>query len=107
MYLHTLSKSLTHPMEAAKRLFDEKCISETALKEIERLNGSLDEKNTALLSSIHTEISSDPKKLKGLASVLAKFEETKFLSDRIISDNGERLSTYISELLYCCVCLFS
>ena len=42
-----------------------------------------------LLSAIHTAISSDHNKLKVLATILSKFEETKQLSERIISEYSE------------------
>lgn len=92
MYFDALSNTLMHPLEVAKRLFDDKCISEAEFNKINWLEGSLDEKNLALLSTLRTAISSDNMKLKRLALVLSEFEETKLLSDRIISDNGEKLS---------------
>ena len=70
-------------------LFSERCISEATLDEMEILKRSLDEKKTTLLSAIHTAISSDHKKLKVLATVLSKFEETRGLSERIISEYGK------------------
>ena len=76
MYFDALSKSLMHPLEVAKRLFDEKCISEAEFNKIDRLEGLLDEKNLTLLSTLRTAISFDNVKLKGLALVLSEFEET-------------------------------
>ena len=67
-------------------LFSDRCISEETLDEMETLEKSLDYKKTTLLSAIHTAISSDHKKLKVLATVLSKFEETQGLSERIISE---------------------
>ena len=89
MYFNELSETLMHPLEMAKLLCDEKCISEAELNEIKRQEGSFLERNTALLSTIRTAISLDHTKLKGLASVLSKFEETKMLAERIISDNSK------------------
>ena len=81
MYFDALSKSLIHLLEVA--------ISEAEFNKIDRLEGSLDEKNLALLSTLRTAISFDNIKLKGLALVLSEFEERKLLSDTIISDIDE------------------
>ena len=70
-------------------LFSERCISEETLDEMETSEESLDYKITTLLSAIHAAISSDHKKLKDLATVLSKFEETQGLSERIISEYGK------------------
>ena len=56
---------------------------------METLKGTLDEKKTTLLSAILTAISSDHKKLRVLATVLSKFEETQGLSERIVSEYGK------------------
>ena len=85
--IDTLSQSLINPVKVSQLLFSERCISEETLDKMETLEGSLDEKKTTLLSAIHTAISSDHKKLKVLATVLSKFEETQGLSERIISDD--------------------
>ena len=89
-YIDTLSQCLTNPVKVSQLLFSEKYISEATLDEMETLERSLDEKKTTLLSAIHTAISSDHKKLKVLTTVLSKFEETKMLSERIISEYGKR-----------------
>ena len=86
----TLSQCLINPVKVSQLLFSERCISEETLDKMESLQGSPDEKNTTLLSAIHTAILSDRKKLKILATVLSKFEETKMLSQRIISEYGKR-----------------
>ena len=88
--IDTLSQSLINPVKVSQLLFSERCISEETLHKMETLEGSLDEKKTTLLSAIHTAISSDHKKLKVLATVLSKFEETQGLSERIISEYGMR-----------------
>ena len=54
---------------------------------------SLVDKKTTLLSAVHTTISLDHKKLKVIAIVLSTFEETKNLSEKIISEYGERRIT--------------
>ena len=86
----TLSQCLINPVKVSQLLFSERCISEETLDKIESLQGSPDEKKTTLLSAIHTAISSDHKKLKILAKVLSNFEETKMVSQRIISKYGKR-----------------
>ena len=88
-HIDTLSQSLINPVKVSQLLFSERCISEETLDEMEILERSLDEKKTTLLSAIHTAISSDCKKLKVLATVLSKFEETQSLSERIISEYGK------------------
>ena len=84
-----MSQCLINPVKASQLLFSEKCINEETLDKIETLEGLVDEKKTTLLSAIHMAISSDHKKLKVLATVLSKFEETKQLSERIISEYGK------------------
>ena len=86
----TLSQCLINPVKVSQLLFSERCISEETLDKMESLQGSPDEKKTTLLSAIHTVISSDHKKLKMLATVLSKFEETKTLSEKIISEYSKR-----------------
>ena len=85
----TLSQCLINPVKVSQLLFSERFINEETLDKMESVKGSLDEKKTTLLSAIHTTISSDHKKLKVLATVLSKFEETKMLSERIISEYGK------------------
>ena len=87
-YIDELSKFLTVPVKVSQLLYSERCINEITLDEMETLEGRLDEKMTTLLSAIHIEVSSDHKKLKALATVLSKFEETKDLSKRIINEYG-------------------
>ena len=86
----TLSQCLINPVKVSQLLFSERCIDEETLDKMESLQGLVDEKKTTLLSAIHTAISSDHKKLKVLATVLSMFEETKMLSERIISEYGKR-----------------
>ena len=88
IYIDELSKCHIDPVKVSQLLYSGKCISEVTLDEMETLEDGLDEKKTTLLSAIHVEVSSDYKKLKVLATVLSKFEETKMLSQRIISEYG-------------------
>ena len=90
-HFDTLLHSLINPVKISQLLFSENCISETTLDDMETLEISLDEKKIALLSAIHTAISSDHKMLKVLATVLSKFEETKHLSDNLIREYGNML----------------
>ena len=90
----TLSQCLIDPVKVSQFLFSERCITEDTLDKMEKLEGSLDEKKTTLLCAIHTAISSDCKKLKVLATVLSKFEETKMLSKNIISEYGKNFIHY-------------
>ena len=86
----TLSQSLIKPVKVSQLLFSERCISEATLDHLETIEGSLDEKRTTLLSGLHTAVSSDHKMLKVLATILSKFEETKMLSEKIISEYSEK-----------------
>ena len=88
-HIDTLSQSLINPVKVSQFLFSERCISEETLDKMETSEESLDYKKTTLLSAIHTAVSSDHKKLKDLATVLSKFEETQGLSERIISEYGK------------------
>ena len=89
-FIEEMSQSQINPVKVSQLLFRERFISEETLDEMESLKGSPDEKKTTLLSAIHTTISLDYKKLKVLATVLSKFEETKYLSEKIISEYGKR-----------------
>ena len=67
---------------------------------METLEGSLNEKKTCLLSAIHTAISSDQKKLKVLATVMSKFEETKMLFEKMINEYGKRHTNLLYNSLF-------
>ena len=86
----TLSQCLINPVKVSQFLFSERCINEETLDVMETMEGILDEKKTTLLSALLTAVSSDPNKLKMLGKILSKFEETKVLSERIISEHSER-----------------
>ena len=90
IYIDELSKCHIDPVKMSQLLYSERCVSEVTLDEIETLNSTLDDKKTTLLSAIQTSVSSDHKKVNALATVLSKFKETKFLSDQIISEYGEK-----------------
>ena len=89
-FIREISQSQINPVKVSQLLFSERCINEDTLNKMESLQGTPDEKKTTLLSAIHIAISSDRKKLKMLTTVLSKFEETKTLSERIISEYGKR-----------------
>ena len=89
-FIGEMSQCLINPVKVSQLLYSERCVSEETLDKMESLQGSQDEKKTTLLSAIHTAISSDHMKLKVLATVLSKFKEMKTLSERIISEYGER-----------------
>ena len=88
-YHMVLSQCLINPVKMSQVLFSERCISEETLDKMETLEGPFNEKKTSLLSAIHTAVSSDHKKLKPLATVLSKFEETQGLAERIINEYGK------------------
>ena len=89
-FIEEISQCLINPVKVSQLLFSERCINEETLDKMESLQGLVDEKKTTLLSAIHAAISSDHKKLIVLATVLSKFEETKMLSERIISEYSKR-----------------
>ena len=89
-FIGEMSLCPINPVRVSQLLFSERCISKETLDKMESLKGTLDEKKTTLLFAIHTAISSDHTKLKMLATVLSKFEETKMLSQKIISEYGKR-----------------
>ena len=93
-FIGEISQSLINPVKVSQLLFSEKCINEEILDKMESLQSSADEKKTTLLSAIHTAISTDCKKLKVLATVLSKFEETILLSETIISEYGNNSIHY-------------
>ena len=93
-FIREISQCLINPVKVSQLLFSEKCISEETLDKMESLKGSPDEKKTTLLSAIHTAISSDCKKLKVLATVLSKFEETRLLSETFISEYSKSFTHY-------------
>ena len=93
-YNDTLSQSMINPVKVSQLLFSEGCIKEVTLDKMETMEGILDEKKTTLLSAIHTPISLDHKKLKVLATILSKFEETKVLSEKIIIEYSEKTISY-------------
>ena len=84
------SQCLINPVRVAQLLYSERCINEKTLDKMETLEDVLDEKKTTLLTALYTAISSDHKMLKALATVLSQFEETKLLSERIISEYGKK-----------------
>ena len=90
IFIEEISQSQINLVKVSQLLFSERCLNEETLDRIETLKGTLDEKKTTLLSAIHTTISSDHKKLKVIAKVLSKFEETKILSKKIISEYSEK-----------------
>ena len=89
-YFTTLSQSLIDPVKVSQLLFSERCISEETLDTVETLKDTSDEKKTTLISAVSIAVSSDSKKLKVLATVLAKFEETKDLSKTIFNEYGKK-----------------
>ena len=89
VYIHELSQCLINPVKVSQLLFSEKCINEETLDKIETLEGVENDKLKTLLSAIHTAVSLDHNKLKVLMTVLSKFEETKQLSERIITEYGK------------------
>ena len=93
-FIGEMSQSLINPVKVSQLLFSERCISEETLDVMETMEGILNEKKTTLLSAIHTAVSSDHKKLKVVATVLSKFEETKILSERITNEYSERTLSY-------------
>ena len=87
---------LIYPVEIAQLLYSERCISEVTLDEVERLEGSLENKMTTLLSAIHTAVSFDHQNIKVFGTVLSKFEEMRSLGNEVITLYGKS-KIYISK----------
>ena len=92
--IREISQSQINPVKVSQLLFSDRCINEDTLDKMESLKGTPDEKKTTLLSAIHTAVSLDCKKLKVLATVLSKFEETRLLSEKIISEYSKNFTHY-------------
>lgn len=88
-YLNTLSQAPFSPIEVSQLLYSENCINERLLDEMEMLEVSMENKKTTLLNTIGTLVSLDYKKLKTVASVLSKIEDTKTVADTILSEFGK------------------
>ena len=88
-------------MKMAQMFFSYKCISEATLDEVEILENSFDAKKRTLLSAISGVVSSDHKILKVLATVLAKFEETKIFSHKIFNEYSKIHHSIMYNFIYC------
>lgn len=87
---------LIYPVEIAQLLYSERCISEVTLDEVERLDESLENKMTTLLSAIHTAVSFDHQNIKVFGTVLSKFEEMRSLGNEVLTLYGKN-KIYISK----------
>ena len=88
-YLNALSQAPFSPIEVSQLLYSENCINERVLDEMETLEVSIENKKTTLLNTIGTLVSLDHKKLRTIASVLSKIEETKTVTDTILGEFGK------------------
>ena len=94
---------MVNPVKLSQLLFSERCISEVTLDDMETSEVSQDVKKTTLLSTIHTAVSSDYKKLKMLAKVLSMFEKTSILSKQIFSEYGKRINVKLIMIFDFCL----
>ena len=88
-----MSKSSVNPVKVSQVLYNERCISEEILDEMEEFQGTLEEKKKTLLSAIHTAVFSNHRKLKEVANGLSKFPETHLLSENIMSKYSKKFLT--------------
>ena len=69
-HYHTvLSQALIYPVQVSQLLYSERCISEITLDEIERLEVSLNNKKTTLMTAMSASVISDHQNVKALASL--------------------------------------
>ena len=74
---------LTLPSKIVQMLYTERVISKEMVDEINRLGGVLSD---GLLRALHTTVSEEPSKLKVLASILLKFEQTIPIAKDILKE---------------------
>jgi hypothetical protein len=92
-YYDTLSQALLYPVDIGQHLYSIGCISEKTLDEVETLESPADHKKRVLLKALKIAVVLDGKKLKLLASVLLKYDETKIIADNLTKDYGNADST--------------
>ena len=86
-----LSQALLSPVQVSELLYSKRCVNETALDEMERMDPSmsLDDKRNILLTDIQKTVSSDYRKLKDIATVLSDVEEAKDIAYTIMTEYGK------------------
>ena len=86
-----LSQVLLSPVQVSELLYSKRCVNETALDEMERMDPSmsLDDKRNILLTDIQKTVSSDYRKLKDIATVLSDVEEAKDIAYTIMTEYGK------------------
>ena len=87
--IKSAAQILIHPVEIAQMLYSERCINEVTLDVVERLEGSLENKTTTLLSAIHTAVSFEHQNMRIFGTVLSKFEEMRSLGNKILTLCGK------------------
>lgn len=92
-HIHSLKEALVSPVQASQLLYGKKCVSETTLDEMERIeqNRSLDDKKTILFNAVTVTVSNDYTKLKDIATVLSNVEGTRDTAYEILTEYGMRL----------------
>ena len=104
--IKSAAQVLIHPIEIAQLLYSERCINKVALDEVERLEGSLENKMTTLLSAIHTAVSFDHQNIKVFGTVLSKFEEMRSLGNEVLTLHGKS-KVYLYIYLNKSLCSFN
>lgn len=86
-----LSQALLSPVQVSELLYSKRCVNETALDEMERMDPSmsLDDKRNILLTDIQKTVSSDYRKLKDIATVLSDVEEAKSIAYTMMTEYGK------------------
>ena len=86
-----LSQALLSPVQVSELLYSKRCVNETTLDEMERVDPSmsLDDKRNILLTDIQKTVSSDYRKLKDIATVLSDVEEAKDIAYTIMTEYGK------------------
>ena len=92
--MQSAAQVLIYPVQMSQLLYSERCISEVILDETEKLEVSVDNKRTTLLSAVRIAVSSDHKNIKVLANVLSKFQETRELADKLLNQYSKYYYTH-------------
>ena len=80
--------SLTLSIKIVQMLYTERVISKETFDEMNELGGVLGD---GPLRALHTTVSKDPNKLKALASILLKSEQTVPIAQDIMKEYGKQV----------------
>ena len=89
--IQSLSKVLVSPVQVSQLLYSKRCINKATLDDMETVDQimSLDDRKATLLTAMQQAVSSDYRKLKGIAETLSNIEETRTLASEITAEYGK------------------